>query len=152
MNIVKNIEQYDIKHVYYCDPIKNNIMNDGFFIRIIYSTPHFSLNGITLLVNLTDVYYERFYNKYKCVFNISTHREIIEKISKIEENLLKNINIEGKTPQYKINEQLKKGNIKIFTDNIEKNSNNLFMLKISGIWETDLFYGVTYKFSKITNE
>ena len=134
MNIVKNIEQYDIKHVYYCEPIKNNIMNDGFFIRIIYSTPHFSLNGITLLVNLTDVYYERFYNKYKCVFNISTHREIIEKISKIEEKLLKNINIEGKTPQYKINEQLKKGNIKIFTDNIEKNSNNLFMLKISGIW------------------
>ena len=33
---------------------------------------------------------------------------------------------------------------------IEK-TNNLFMLKISGIWETDQFYGLTYKFVKINH-
>ena len=27
--------------------------------------------------------------------------------------------------------------------------NNTFLLKISGIWDTDMSYGVTYKFIKI---
>ena len=42
MNIVKNIEQYNDDCVYFCDPIKNTIMNDGNFIRILYSTPLFT--------------------------------------------------------------------------------------------------------------
>ena len=28
MNIVKNIDQYNEDYVYFCDPIKNNIMNE----------------------------------------------------------------------------------------------------------------------------
>ena len=48
MNIIKTIEQYKEEHVYFCDPIKNNIMNEGNFIRIIYSSPFFILNGIYL--------------------------------------------------------------------------------------------------------
>jgi len=151
MNIVKNMEQYDSSCVYYCDPIKNNIMNEGFFIRIIYSTSNFVLNGITLLVQLNDVYCEKYYNKYKCIFNIATHRDTIERIKVIEEGLLKNVNIRGKIPQCKIYEQLRNGNIKIITENGDKINNSLFMLKISGIWENDTQYGLTYKFMKISN-
>ena len=151
MNIVKNIDQYDSKCVYYCDPIKNNIMNEGYFVRIIYSTNNFVLNGITLLVQLNDVYCEKYYNKYKCIFNISTHKEIIEKIKVIEEGLLRNVNIRGKMPQYKIYDQLRNGNIKIIAENGDKINNNLFMLKISGIWENDCQYGLTYKFMKISD-
>jgi hypothetical protein len=149
MNIVKNIDQYDKENVFYCDPIKNNIMNEGLFIRIIYSTPNFSLNGISLLIHLNDVYCEKYYNKYKCIFNTTTHREIIEKIKVIEENILRNANLKGKMPQYKIYEQLKNGNIKIISD-ISKIPNNLFMLKISGIWENETQYGLTYKFIKLS--
>jgi hypothetical protein len=151
MNLVKDIVQYDNNCVYYCEPIKNNIMNEGFFIRIIYSTPYFVLNGITLLITLNDVYCEKYYNKYKCTFNVATHNDIIEKIKEIEEKLLRNAKIKGKMPQYKIYEQLRNGNIKIFSENIERLNNNLFMLKISGIWETDIQYGVTYKFMKINS-
>ena len=46
MNIIKNIEQYNEDNVYFLEPIKNNIMNNGNFIRIIYSTSLFVLNGI----------------------------------------------------------------------------------------------------------
>ena len=46
MNIVKTIDQYDENYVFFCDPIKNNIMNNGNFIRILYSTSLFVLNGI----------------------------------------------------------------------------------------------------------
>lgn len=151
MNIVKNIDQYDENNIYFCDPIKNNVMNDGLFIRILYSTPTFVINGINLFISLTDISIEKYYNKYKCCFSPLIHKDMIESIKNIEENLLKNVNIKNKIPQFKIHEQLKNGNIKIFSENIEKINNNLFMLKISGIWETEFHYGITYKFVKINH-
>lgn len=159
MNIVKKINQYNDNYIYFCEPIKNNIMNEGFFIRILYSSPLFVLNGIYLHLSFNDIIIEKYYNKYKCLFNVSNHKDLIESIRIIEENILKKVNIKNKNPQYKIYEQLINGNIKIFFDNKNKfinnceNSNlNHFLLKISGIWETDTSYGVTYKFTKINHQ
>jgi hypothetical protein len=148
MNIVKTLDQYNDNFVYFCDPIKNNIMNDGNFIRIIYSTPSFILNGIYLSININHLTIEKYYNKFKCCFDVNTYKDLIDKIHTIEENIIKKINIKGKIPQYKIHDQLKNGNIKIFSDNIDK-INNIFLLKIAGIWETDMYYGLTYKFVKL---
>ena len=148
MNIVKTIEQYNEDNVFFCDPIKNNIMTDGNFIRILYSTPIFILNGVYLSININQLTIEKYFNKYKCSFDIHSHMNIIDKIRTIEEGILRKINIRGKIPQYKIFDQVRNGNIKIFSDNIEKN-NNLFLLKIAGIWETDYNYGLTYKFIKV---
>jgi hypothetical protein len=148
MNIVKGIDQYNEDSVYFCDPIKNNIMTEGNFIRILYSTPIFILNGIYLSININQLTIEKYFNKYKCSFDIHSHMNIIDKIRTIEEGILRKINIRGKIPQYKIFDQVRNGNIKIFSDNIEKN-NNLFLLKIAGIWETDYNYGLTYKFIKV---
>jgi hypothetical protein len=154
MNIVKTIDQYDFNNIYFCEPVKNNVMTDGFFIRILYSTPTFVINGINIFISLNDVTIEKYYNKYKCSFNANVHKQIIEGIKELEENLLKHVNIKNKIPQFKIYEQIRNGNIKIFYENAEKinnNNNNLFMLKISGIWETEFHYGVTYKFVKINH-
>ena len=148
MNLVKKIDQYNENNIFFCDPIKNNIMNEGKFIRILYSTFNITLNGIYLLISLNDITSEKYYNKNKCIFNVNTHKELIEKIKIIEENLLKKIEIINKTPQFKIYDQLINGNIKFFCDFFSK-SNNFFILKISGIWENKLSYGLTYKFIKI---
>jgi hypothetical protein len=148
MNIVKTFDQFDEKFIYYCDPIKNNIINDGNFIRIIYSTHQFSMHGITLLISLQNVCIEKYYSKYKCTFNVDIHKDLIENIRKVEESILRSANVSDKIPQFKIYEQVRNGNIKIFSDTIEK-TNSKFMLKISGIWENEKFYGVTYKFVKI---
>lgn len=150
MNIVKRLDQYDENHIYFCDPIKNNIMSDGNFIRILYSTPYIVLNGIYLLIQLNDITLEKYYNKYKCNFNTSTHNGLIENLKNIEENILKKITFTNKQPQFKVFEQIKNGNIKIFDEFVSK-QNNLFILKISGIWETQQSYGLTYKFIKINN-
>jgi hypothetical protein len=147
MNFVKNINQFNKDNIYFCEPIKNNIMNEGTFIRILYSTHYVVFNGIYLLLPLIDVNIEKYYNKYKCSFNINVNKELIENIRNIEIDILQKINIKNKTPQYKISEQLKSGNIKLFNDANPKNNNN-FILKISGIWETQMNYGVTYKFVK----
>jgi hypothetical protein len=66
----------------------------------------------------------------------------------IEENLINKYNFVDKIPQYKIFEQLVNGNIKISNDFGNKSYCNL-ILKISGIWETQDKYGLTFKFMKI---
>ena len=91
MNLVKSFKQYNNNNVLFFEPIKNNIMVDGIFIRIVYSTENMTLNGIYLSVDLMDITCEKYYNKYKCCFNIFNHTHIIENLKLIEEELLKNI-------------------------------------------------------------
>ena len=146
MNLVKNINQYNEDNIYFCEPIKNNVMNEGKFIRILYSTHNLVLNGIYLLVHINDITCDKYYNKYKCNFNTLHNKDIIDNIKTIEENILKKIEIK-KIPQLKIYEQLRNGNIKLFNE-VNKSFCS-FILKISGIWETQFNYGLTYKFIKI---
>jgi hypothetical protein len=148
MNIVIRMDQYDGKCIYFCEPIKNNIMNDGNFIRILYTNPHVTLNGVYLFIKLNDIICEKYYNKYKCNFDVLSHIDIIDNLKVIEENILKKIDIKEKIPQFKIYEQIKNGNIKIFND-IGNKSSCSFILKISGIWETFSNFGLTYKFVKV---
>lgn len=149
MNLVKKIDQYDNKYIFFCEPIKNNIMNDGNFIRILYSTQNMVMNGIYLLININDIICEKFYSKYKCIFNVSNNKEIINNMKIIEEEILKKYKNNGlRTASYKIYEHLKSGYIKTFLD-IGNTQNCSFILKISGIWETEYNYGLTYKFTKI---
>lgn len=148
MNIVKTLDQYNENCVYFCDPIKNNIMNDGTFIRIIYSTSLFVLNGIYISINIGIISIEKYYNKFKCTFELNQHRDIIDRLRSLEECLLSKANIIGKISQYKLYEQLRNGNIKVFSESPEK-INNTFLLKITGIWETENEYGLTYKFLNI---
>jgi hypothetical protein len=146
MNLVKSINQYNEDNIYFCEPIKNNVMNEGKFIRILYSTHNIVLNGIYLLVHINDITCDKYYNKYKCNFNTLHNKDIIDNIKTIEENILRKIEIK-KIPQLKIYEQLKNGNIKLFNE-VNKSFCS-FILKISGIWETQFNYGLTYKFIKI---
>jgi hypothetical protein len=147
MNIVKKIDQYNDNCVFFCDPIKNNIMNEGAFIRIIYSNCNFTLNGIYLLITINDVYCEKYFSKYRCIFNSLNHKELIKNLKIIEENILAKYICENKTPQFKIYEQLNNGNIKVPND-IGYKGNCSLILKISGIWETQNNYGLTFKFTK----
>jgi hypothetical protein len=95
----------------------------------------------------------KIYNNYKNLVDanedLSTffnqYKDTIEQIRVIEERLLKKTCVLNKTPQYKIYEQLKNGNIKVFSDTSEK-IGNMFLLKIAGIWKTNNEYGLTYKF------
>jgi hypothetical protein len=171
MNIVKTIEQYDNKNIYFCDPIKNNVLQDGNFIRILYFTENVSLNGIYLLIPLKNVSVERYYNKVKYLFDLDENREIIEKIKGIEETILSKIAsysqfINNKSPQFNIYDNFIHQNIKMhmnnntFMDSSASSSltppsspksnthfhlHNSVILKISGVWSTEQQYGLTYK-------
>jgi len=89
MNLVQTIDQYNDACIFFCDPIKNNIMDEGNFIRIIYSSNRFMLNGVYLLFTLKDVVCESYFNKFKCSFNTALHKPLIDRLKSIEEQLLR---------------------------------------------------------------
>lgn len=176
-----NIQRFHAENIYMCKPIKNKIMSGGMFYRIIYSTDYVSMNGIYITFDLTGHICEIFPSKFKIQFGQPTNTQgssksqnstidnmsdnIIKALCDIEKNILTNISIPGKTPLYKLNEQLKQNNFKFFW--LSENTNNnvpkakdvsngsaplqkaCFVLKISGCWTTPLSYGITYKFSRV---
>jgi len=144
MILVKDVEQYDSDYVYFSNSMKNSIMKNGNFIKILYFTPLLRLNGIYLKINITNYLnintYRSDYN-----FNPFLYRELIEKIKNIEIDILRRSNIINKIPEYDLYNKLMSGNIKIMTDTIEDKFDN-FIIKISGIWENEYKYGLNYKF------
>ena len=88
MNIIKTIDQCSMNSIYFCEPIKNNVIVNGSFTRILYSSDIFTMNGVYLMVPLTDVTFEKYYQKYKCVFNSHNNMKTTSKICEMEFNLL----------------------------------------------------------------
>jgi hypothetical protein len=146
MNLIQDIEQYNTDFIFFCEPCKNNIMDDGTFIRILYTMPTFTLNSIYLLFQVNSVECEKYYNKYKYTFPIN--QNWIEKIKKIEEDILK-LWKKDAIHQCKIYEQISQGTIKIFQPLYENETNSKVILKISGIWENNGNIGLTFKFIKL---
>lgn len=121
MNLVLDYKKYNVNNIFFYDPVKNTVMDDSKFIRIIYSDVNIILNGLYLKILRSD--------------NID---ELSENIDKIENNILMKYH-SIKSKSMKIKEQL------LYI--LKKNPyDNIFILKISGIWETDMMIGVTYKF------
>jgi len=149
MNIVIDIDEFNKDHIFLQEPVKNNIIDDSKFIRIIYSTTIFSLNTVYIVFNLNIIHIENYFNKHKFSFNVKQNTKAINQLKCIEESILDKVFINNKKPVFRLYEQLNSGNLKLFKDSLKLyklNSDNEFILKISGIWENEYDYGITYKF------
>jgi hypothetical protein len=136
------------EYIYFNEPIQNNIINESRYIRILYSTPITVFNGIHVLINLSIDNIERQYNKNILYYNIEKNIEAVSGIKKIEKMILKKYN-SIKIPSYNLSELIDGGVIRLFTDFNEKKKVTNIILKISGLWENDETYGVTYKFFSV---
>ena len=149
-----DINSIDINNIVCYDKIKNNIMNNSYFYKLIYSDELCSFNGIFFYFTLKNVYIEKYFNKLKCtISNDVNNMKIINKISKIEQSIIEKFkeNYNNFTFSFRIKEQLKNMNIKLQNSNIHKYTNYKevhFLIKISGIWSsTDKKEaGLTFKF------
>ena len=148
MNLVVNIKQLNLEHVFLQEPIKNTVMDNSDFIRIIYSTESFMINGLYIKISLHTSSIEKYFNKYKCIFDIATNRNIINELIAIEKCILLLVN-NNKVAQYRIKDQLMAGFIKMFISHDHNPNNQDFIVKISGIWETKLKIGLTYKIMEL---
>lgn len=148
MNLLLTPEQYNEDCVYFCEPIKNVVMDSGHFIRILYSNSIFTLNGIFLLFHIQYESVEKYFNnKLKFTFNPPSHHSIIQRLKQIEEKILIKANIRNKRPTFKLYEQIKNGTIKVFSNSSQVSAQ--FLFKIAGIWETNNEYGLTFKISNL---
>jgi len=148
MNIVLTHNQFNSNNIYFNEPIQNTVMDNSRFIKLIYSNENIMLNGIFLLLNIKIINKETYFKKIKISYDISNsiNKEILMNIYNIENNILLKYK-STKKPRSILYETLNSGVIKIFP-NIDKdinNSNSSLILKISGIWEDDKEYGLTYK-------
>ena len=144
-------EQFDTNNIIINKKIKNNIIEDSYFYRLIYSDDLFSSNGLFVLFTFTNIKIEHYYNKIKCNFEDNHKYNInIEIIKNIENDILNKLhNVENKILSKKLKDQLNNYNIKLFEDKNTpiKNFNSInIILKISGIWSTNSEIGVTFKF------
>jgi hypothetical protein len=145
MYVVLDVSNIDINNVFYLEKVKNTVMDNSNFLRVVYSNEFFTLNGIFVKFNLNLHTVEKSFNKYKCLFDSRLHQDIIAQISSIEKNMLHKQAFIHKLPICRISEQLNNGYLKIFNETVCKDTNE-FILKIYGLWENDYEYGLTYKF------
>ena len=144
-----SINEYDADCIFTTDSIRNTVIDNSSFIRIIYSTEHIMLNGIMITTPFVGFSVNKYFNKWRCNYQVEKNASLIEQLYIIEKEILQRVDIQNKTPCYKIYEQLSNGFIKIF---LEENTshdgleNSHILLKISGVWVSEEEYGITYKF------
>ena len=154
--------QFNINNLYFIETNKSNENEsqvNKIFIRFIYSTPFFSMNNICIQILFKAYKIEKYYNKCKCIFSILENEDCIQFIQSLEQNILtqyhNSFQTQEKTPLYKLSEQIQTGEIKLYHNNLPiyntSNSQYNIILKISGIWNTDDMYGITYKYLYMKN-
>jgi len=150
MNIlVDNHNIYNF-NPFICEPFKNNIIQDGFFRRILFSNDILITNNICINIPLKSIKIKKWYNKHKCVFDSV---DTLNSATDYEKYLLSKLLYLGKIPNYTLFDQLCSNNLKVtllknITINdgeIKEVENTNLVIKISGIWETESDYGITIK-------
>ena len=142
----------DLQYIYFGNTINNKIIENGKFTRLYYSTPMCSFNGLYIIMELDKTnssLIDNIKNVYNNKFYIDTYknRVLINKIKQMEENILLNWEIKNKTLTHHIYNGISKGFIKI---NASRSVDKI-VLKISGVWENEKYFGLTYKYYNATN-
>jgi hypothetical protein len=174
MNVLIDLFNFDINNVFFQET-KRNIIIDGEFSKIMYSTPEFVMNGI--YVNYECMCYsfrtdDRWINSQtKSTHNIFDNPTIAKTIVGFDPYHEKNIilvkalcNLEELiVAQYKkmksihkynpcnLKNQLLNGVLRVNMMDTWTPSTQM-VLKISGIWETSNQVGITFKFQTKENE
>ena len=97
MNIlVDNHNIYNF-NPFICEPFKNNIIQDGFFRRILFSNDILITNNICINIPLKSIKIKKWYNKHKCVFDSV---DTLNSATDYEKYLLSKLLYLGKIPNY----------------------------------------------------
>ena len=54
MYIVLDLEDININNVFYQEKVKNTVMENSNFLRVVYSNEYFALNGIFIKFNIKN--------------------------------------------------------------------------------------------------
>ncbi len=128
---------------------RKNILMEGTFTKIIYSTCDIVINGIYLYIPFNDYTYDKSHSRV-VLKNNKNNKDYVDIVSKYEHYILsyyKHINSCNKIQKTLLKDQLSSMTFKVYRENYHTNNFNdgVIILKISGIWEDTTEYGLTYK-------
>ena len=126
---------------------------DGFFTKILYSNEYLTTIGIYLTIEFQGASITLVNNKSILHFERKNYNNnLCQKISQVENDILE---------YYRTLFNCKKNLVTILSDHLNNNCLKLYMkennksnsmntiIKISGVWETDRDFGITYKFIEV---
>lgn len=161
MIVTLDLSKFTLSNIFFLETKKNIIM-DGNFTKLIFSNEFFIMNGIYILFPIDHNGSEKIMNKTQIRFNPyqQYNQTLINEFSKLEKSILEYYK-QCRMCNCKIVPLLQKqmmiGFMKTnkeyknqFLIN-ENNKNILYVLKISGIWETQDEIGLTYKLFEVNN-
>lgn len=120
MLLLEHIESYNKQFLFFLPPVKNNLIVNSIFTRIIYSPPMISFNGLYLSIPFSEI----------------SQPVILQKLNDIENDILSVYTSSNKKKNLHI-KQLLLYKLSQITDKV--------ILKISGIWESETAFGLAYK-------
>jgi hypothetical protein len=120
MILIENIECYNKQFLFLLPPVKNNLIMNSIFTRIIYSPPMISFNGLYLSIPFSE-----------------SVQSNIQKLHEIENDILSVYSCSTNKKKNMQIKQLISYKISNITDKV--------ILKISGIWESETAFGLAYK-------
>lgn len=134
MNVLIDTSTYKDEYVYISEPVPNNIIKNGLFYKINYSTEFVTLNCIYIIYKQRTVY---------------TADDILQnnfQIKNIERQILSNPMFNNKAKLFKLTEFIDFGLERFISSGAQYITTNLlYVIKISGVWETETNCGLTYK-------
>ena len=152
MNLILQPSQFNPIYLYFLER-KSNMIIDGLFSKLMYSTDSFITTGL---------YIDCLFQSIKktgismIVFDIHKNSEIIQQLCHIEKQVLQaymqQFQLSNKTPIFDLENKLQTGTIRYYTSPTYNKSSTYklssainYYIKVSGIWETDHQIGLTYK-------
>lgn len=159
MNIILNANTFSMSDIVIADK-KRNVVIDGLFSKIIYSTENVTLSGIYINIPMIALKSVKCDNDIFLQYNLSdsTNIRIIQELSKIEYLLLdyyKKFNNIHSNISTSMTRRLQSGKFKFSSINrldlTNLTKNMKIVIKISGIWETANEIGLAVKFVPIQN-
>ena len=146
MNISLNLNDIKKYNVSFLEPKKNVIMN-GFFTKINFLNELLTMNGIYIYIPIKHYTFDSHDTKDYIKFNFKDNN--LSDFFIFESNILDYYNECHnctKTKKLLLTTQLQNGYMKYYKNNVNLNTSDVFFtLKISGVWESDIHIGLTYK-------
>ena len=141
MIFVLNMSIFNKNNILIGDKENNLINYYNYFYKLYYSVSDYTMYGISIKIDFVDIKTMNYYNYVKLIFNVSNNIDTINTIREIEHYILSKIN---KTIKYNLYNDLCKGYIKVQKN--ENNSQQDLIMRITGVWEDNIYCGISYKF------
>ena len=146
MNLICNINDYNNNHIFFMDTKTNMVMN-GSFTKLFYSNEYVTLNSIYLDFAIKHSIFKSCQKYFLTNINHLENKALLTNIIQIENEILKQYHElydVKKKKEHLLRDNINNGSLKIYKQQ-QSNNGNIY-LKISGVWESDDEYGITYKF------